>query len=49
MSFPLFNLFVRYDALLRGWCVAYVGGASMHISLCTCVFVRGKNEYLKII
>jgi hypothetical protein len=24
MCLPLFNLFVRYDAL-RGWCVAYVG------------------------
>jgi hypothetical protein len=22
---PFLNLFVRYDALSRGWCVAYVG------------------------
>jgi hypothetical protein len=27
MYLPLINLFVWYDALLRGWCVAYVGDA----------------------
>jgi hypothetical protein len=25
MCHPFLNRFVRYDALLRGWCVAYVG------------------------
>jgi hypothetical protein len=29
MCLPFLNLFVRYDALLRGWCVAYVGDASV--------------------
>jgi hypothetical protein len=28
MCFPFLNLFVWYDVLLRGWCVAYVGDAS---------------------
>jgi hypothetical protein len=27
MCLPFLNIFVRYDALLRGWCVAYVGDA----------------------
>jgi hypothetical protein len=25
MCLPFLNLSVRYDALLHGWCVAYVG------------------------
>jgi hypothetical protein len=29
MCLPFLNLFVWYDALLRGWCVAYVGDASV--------------------
>jgi hypothetical protein len=29
MCLPFLNLFVRYDALLRGWCVAYVGEVSV--------------------
>jgi hypothetical protein len=29
MCLPFFNLFVGYDALLCGWCVAYVGDASV--------------------
>jgi hypothetical protein len=28
MCLPFLNLFVWYDALLPGWCVAYVGDAS---------------------
>jgi hypothetical protein len=32
MCLPFFNLFVWYDALLRGWCVAYVGDASVILS-----------------
>jgi hypothetical protein len=30
MCLPFLNLSVRYDALLRGWCVAYVGDVSHH-------------------
>jgi hypothetical protein len=29
---PFHNLFVRYDSLLRGWCVAYVGDVSVSVS-----------------
>jgi hypothetical protein len=29
MCLPFLNLFVRYDALSRGWCVAYVGDANV--------------------
>jgi hypothetical protein len=29
MCLPFLNLFVWYDALIRGWCVAYVGDASV--------------------
>jgi hypothetical protein len=32
MCLPFFNLFVRYDALSRGWCVAYVGDVRMQHS-----------------
>jgi hypothetical protein len=32
MCLPFLNLSVRYDALLRGWCVAYVGDASEQFS-----------------
>jgi hypothetical protein len=32
MCLPFLNLSVRYDALLRGWCVAYVGDVS-HVPL----------------
>jgi hypothetical protein len=27
MCLPFLNLFVRYDAVLCGWCVVYVGDA----------------------
>jgi hypothetical protein len=33
MCLPFLNLSVRYDALLRGWCVAYVGGASVSFEM----------------
>jgi hypothetical protein len=29
MCLHFLNLFVWYDALLRGWCVAYVGDVSV--------------------
>jgi hypothetical protein len=29
MCLPFLNLSVRYDALLRGWCVAYVRDVSV--------------------
>jgi hypothetical protein len=29
MCLPFLNLFVRYDALSRGWCVAYVRDVSV--------------------
>jgi hypothetical protein len=28
MCLPFLNLIVRYDALVRGWCVVYVGDVS---------------------
>jgi hypothetical protein len=33
MCLPFLNLVVRYDALLRGWCVAYVGDVSLFLFL----------------
>jgi hypothetical protein len=33
MCLPFLNLFVWYDALFRGWCVAYVGDASAPVTL----------------
>jgi hypothetical protein len=33
MCLPFLNLFVWYDALLRGWCVAYVGDASVYVNI----------------
>jgi hypothetical protein len=33
MCLPFLNLFVWYDALLRGWRVAYVGDVKVHVSL----------------
>jgi hypothetical protein len=35
MCLPFLNLFVRYDALSCGWCVAYVGDVSL---LFVCIF-----------
>jgi hypothetical protein len=35
MCLPFLNLFVWYDALLRGWCIAYVGDARL------CVLLKG--------
>jgi hypothetical protein len=29
MCLPILNIFVWFDALLRGWCVAYVGDAGV--------------------
>jgi hypothetical protein len=47
MCLPILNLFVRYDALLRGWCVVYVGDVSVKIQyIRTKVKVKSKDNWL---
>jgi hypothetical protein len=41
MCLPFLNLFVWYDALLRGWCVAYIGDASDNFCLARSLIVAG--------
>jgi hypothetical protein len=40
MCLPFLNLSVRYDALLRGWCVAYVGDTTVACSLINYLFIH---------
>jgi hypothetical protein len=41
MCLPFLNLFVRYDALLLGWCVAYVGDVSKGVNVLKRVAIDG--------
>jgi hypothetical protein len=45
MCLPFLSLFVRYDALLRGWCVVY-GGDVRHLLLLN---VLAESEDFKMI
>jgi hypothetical protein len=43
MCLPILNLSVRYDALSRGWCVAYVGDVRDTSASRPCRFTAGER------
>jgi hypothetical protein len=49
MCLPFLNLFVWYDALSRGWCVAYVGDVSVEGQVLLCVQQSQKTNVIPVL